>query len=407
MDSHVYLGRQPILDRHRRTWGYELLYRDQLHATTAFFTNPSDATRTVVERTLLEWGIDHVASGRRALINVGAEFLLSGLYRVLPPSNVILELLEDIEFDEAIIDVVVDAHRHGYRFAFDDLAHIARLSPPQVTACVELVKVELPAIPVDELPEFVAQLRAGAPHAMLLAEKVESSEEFERCRELGFDLFQGFFFARPEMLSRRARPVNTAAAIALLVEVQRPEVSLDRLEELVTGDPTLAFRLLTLVNSSLSGLTSRIESVHQGIVLLGTDRVRQMASLITIASNSSTNEELLVLAATRARMARLLVGTPDLGGGAFTVGLLSVIDSLFQMPMEELLQELPLSPMVAEALRDGTGPLGETLTAIKAYERADLDLLEQMRPGEVESFRLAFGDSATWASEFCRQFVPN
>ncbi len=401
----VYLGRQPILDRRSHTFGYELLYRSESQRNEAFFSNPTDASRTVIERAVLEWGIDHVANGRRVFINVGAELLHSGIHDVLPSSKVVLELLEDVTYDDATVAAVLAAHREGYRFALDDVCTVEQLPPPAVLQRIIVVKVDLPKVPIDKLRQLVNDLRARAPKAKLLAEKVEDHEQFRNCMSLGFDLFQGYFFARPEVLQRRSRPVNSAAAVALLVEVQRSNIKLARLEELINADPTLAYRLLTLVNSGLSGLRSRVESVHHGIVLLGIDKVRQLATLLTLAANSSTSEELVLLAVTRARMARLLIRPPDLGGSAFTVGLLSVIDALFHATMEELLDDLPLSASVEGALRDGAGPLGEVLTAIRAYEDGDLDTLERLCPGQLEEFRLAFGDSAMWAGEFLQQIT--
>lgn len=268
----------------------------------------------------------------------------------------------------------------------------------------DIVKVDVLAVAPDRLPALVADIRAAAPDVALLAEKVEEPADFHRCLALGFDLFQGYFFAKPEVMARAARPVNSTAAMALIVEVQHPEVSIPRLEELVTGDPTLAFRLLALVNSSLSGVVSRVSSVQQAIVLLGIEQVRQIATLITMAATSRTNPEIVTLGATRARMARSLVEDPASSGAAFTVGLLSVIDVIFGAPIVELLDELPLTAEVAAALRGEPGPLGDVLASIRAYERADLATLERLRPGGWDALRLAYGEATAWADQFTQQF---
>lgn len=399
----VYLGRQPILDRHRRTFGYELLYRSG-GSDDALFANPDDATRVVIERALLEWGLEHVLHGRTGFVNVGAGFLRSGMYQALPRDHVILELLEDIDFDEPTRELVVAAHRAGYRLALDDVVDLAPLRASGVLHLADIVKVDVLAVAPDRLPALVADIRAAAPDVALLAEKVEEPADFHRCLALGFDLFQGYFFAKPEVMARAARPVNSTAAMALIVEVQHPEVSIPRLEELVTGDPTLAFRLLALVNSSLSGVVSRVSSVQQAIVLLGIEQVRQIATLITMAATSRTNPEIVTLGATRARMARSLVEDPASSGAAFTVGLLSVIDVIFGAPIVELLDELPLTAEVAAALRGEPGPLGDVLASIRAYERADLATLERLRPGGWDALRLAYGEATSWADQFTQQF---
>ena len=217
---------------------------------------------------------------------------------------------------------------------------------------------------------------------------------FRRCVTSGFDLFQGYFFAAAEVLGRTTRSVDSTAALALLAEVQRPDVTLRRLEELVVADPTLSFRLLALVNSSLMGLTSHGDSVDHAIVLLGIRKVRQLAALITMASRSKENAELLTLAATRAWMARALVQTPELENSAYTAGLLSLIDVIYASPMKDLVAELPLVEPVADALRDG---IGELLAAITAYERGEVDSLEVLRPGELSAFVACFRDGSMWA----------
>ena len=402
MASTVYLGRQPVLDRHRRTYGYELLFR-QGRENAAFFDDPDDATRCLVERTLLEWGLDHVLNGRVGFVNVGAGFLVSGTYHVLPADHMVLELLENVEYDDQVIKVIREAHAAGYRFALDDITHAEQVPDP-VMSLVDIVKVDVLEVDRLLLPALVERLRVRAPRALLLAEKVEELTDFDQCVQMGFDLFQGYFFAKPEVLSRLARPVNSSAALALLVEMQRPLIDINKMEELVTGDPTLAFRLLALVNSSLAGLTQRVASVHHAIVLLGIEQVRQLATLLTMASSAHTNQEIVVLAATRARMARLLA-TKEMAGAAFTVGLLSVIDTIFRTPMKDLIRELPLSPDVSDALLGQGGPLGRLLDTIRAYETADVAKLEELWPDGFEQLRLAFGEATMWADDFRRQIV--
>lgn len=399
MSDTVYLGRQPILDRQRRTYGYELLYRSA-DRNEAMFADPDDATRVVVERAMLEWGLEHVLHGRTGFVNVGAGFLRSGLYQALPAEHVILELLEDIDYDAPTTELVKTARDAGYRMAFDDVIDLKKLREAKVLGIADIVKIDVLDVDRAQLPQLVGEVRELAPAATILAEKVEELEDFRCCLELGFELFQGYFFAKPELLTRSARPVNSTAALALLVEVQQPDVSIVRLEELVTTDPTLAFRLLALVNSSVSGLASRVSSVQQAIVLLGIEQVRQLATLITMAANARTNPEIITLGATRARMARSLIGDRSLESSAFTVGLLSVIDVIFHAPMADLLDELPLTDDAMDALSGRPGPLGDVLAAIRAYERADLAALEALRPGGWADMREAFGEAAMWADQF-------
>jgi c-di-GMP phosphodiesterase len=396
----IFLGRQPILDRMRRTFAYELLYRNGSD-DSAIFADPDDATRCAVECALLEWGLTNVVGDALAFINVTADYLRSGQYLLLPADRVVLELLESEHFSQDTATATRAAVSAGFRIALDDLVTTETPGIGDFLPMVDVIKVDVVNLDDHQLRDIVRTLRRDAPRAKLLAEKVETVEVFEYCRELGFDLFQGYFFAKAEVLERPSHRANRQAALMLLMAVQNPDVTIVELAELATGDPTLAYRLLGLVNSTATGLGRAVESVHHAIVLLGIDYVRQLATLLTIAASSETNEELVALAATRARVAELLVDDPKLGSAAFTAGLLSVIDAVFHTPMAELVDDLPLAQSVRVALLDGSGPIGEALSIVRAYEQADLVTLELLRPGCLDEIREAFGE-ATFSADRLR-----
>ncbi|MEY4229897.1 MAG: hypothetical protein RLZZ362_746 [Actinomycetota bacterium] len=395
-NDQVYVGRQPVFDRNRKTVAYQLLHR----SSTINNADPSmngNATRELVEHSLLQWGLDQLLGGVPGHIRVDADFLASGLHLTLPPDRVALEFADDVDIDGAHKFAVIDAKLAGFTILLADALGRDSMPRHDLIRLADVMKVDVSATSAEALPAAIAGLRSLAPNAKMMAVRVEEIQQFQLCLDLGFDLFQGFFFAKPEVLSRKGRSVTSTAAIALLVEVQRPNVSLKRLEELVIADPTLAYRLLALVNSSAVGLSTRVESVYHALVLLGVERVRQMATLITMANRSKGNEEVLLLAATRAHMARALIDVPEMENAAYTAGLLSVIDVLFRVAMEELVTELPLAPVVAEALTHGSGPIGELLQALEAYERVDLARLEALRPGELARFITVYREGAVAA----------
>jgi c-di-GMP phosphodiesterase len=416
-DSTVYIGRAPIFDARGTVVAYELQHR----STPGDAVDAEQATHELVEHSLLQWGFDRLLEGKPGVLHVDARFLAAGLHLTLPTERVLLELRDDIDPDGILYVHALEATMAGYRLALRHvrdrqrplsvdllagyrlaLRHVRDRQRPlsvDLLAMATLVKVDLRVTPGGELASTVRSLRMQAPDAKVLAEGVDHRDQFEQCTTAGFDLFQGYFFATPEVLSRTARRVDSTAALALLAEVQRPDVTLRRMEELVLADPTLAFRLLALVNSSLVGLSSRVESVYHAIVLLGVEKVRQLAILITMASRSKEHGELLTLAATRAWMARALVGVADLESSAYTAGLLSLIDVIFATPMADLVAELPLSDSVAEALRDGTGDLGRLLASIVAYERNDLEELERLRPGELPAYVICYREASMWAQD--------
>ena len=378
----IFLGRQPILDSSRRRHGYELLYRGGDHPS-AIFSDPDDATKTVVENTMLEWGLVNLVGDGTAFVNVTADFLRSERYTVLPAERVVLELLETVALDEATVAAVRAATQLGYRFALDDIVSTDVEGLAQILPYADILKVEVSGLTTTAIRGLVRELRSVAPKALLLAEKVETVEAFRFCRDVGFELFQGYFFAKPELMRRGARPISHHAALLIMSAVQDPMISIDKLADLANSDPSLAYRLLSLLNVSAVGLTETVSSVRHAIVLLGIKHVCQLATMLAMSANAADNRELITLALTRAHMARqLLAGRPE-AGDAFTAGLLSVIDALFQTTMVDLLDDLPVAATVRDALLFNTGPIGEVLALIYAYEQK-----EQLDSRQVERFGL-------------------
>jgi EAL and modified HD-GYP domain-containing signal transduction protein len=314
----------------------------------------------------------------------------------------VVELVETIVIDDELLAAIRSARETGMRFALDDVSDLGRPRLTDLAGLVDFVKIDLSVVPPTELAALVTEVKAIFGDAQIVAEKVEDPTQFALAVQLGFDLFQGYFFAKPEVLKRAERPANLVAAVQLLAEANQPVVDLDRIERLIAGDPTLAYGLLKVVNSSSYGLTVHVQSIRHAMVLLGIGQVRQLATLLTMAGNSqSVSDELIVLAATRARMAAHLAGDDvELSNGAFTAGLLSVIDVVFHCSMHELVADLPLPQPVRRALLDGTGPVGNLLAAVYAFERADTAALERLRPDDSELMRDAFGDGAEWAENF-------
>jgi c-di-GMP phosphodiesterase len=396
--NDVFLGRQAILDREQRTFGYELLYRDG-SSSHVLFDDPDDATRCVMQRAMLDWGMERIIGDRFGFINASAQLIVNGLHRALPPEGIIIELRDDPRFDAGTIDALARAHREGYHFALDNVRELDQLRRSRVLHLASIIKVELRENDPSEIHRIVEWVRADRPGVLLVAEKVETPSEYAVAYESGFDLFEGHFFARPEVLRRAARPSHETTTLALMAEMQRDDVDIDRVEELAGSDPSLAYRLLNVVNSSAFGLDRRVESLRHAIVLLGVQQVRHLAALIAMSSSDDVNEELIAIGVVRARMSSA-IAAPELRNGAFTVGLLSVTDSLYRTPMDELLESLPVAVEIRDALLDGTGPYAPLLDVARACEDADVDRLSELVPGRIEDMRVAYADAVRWTDTF-------
>lgn len=400
MPNDIFIARQPILDLDRHTFGYELLFRDGPDDVTVF-EDPNEATQAVIERAYLDWGMERLIGQRFGLINADATLIVRGLHRVLPPEGIILELREGHGFDGETMDALLRAKREGYHFALDNVSSIDQITRSRVLSFSSLVKIDMSATALDMVPRIVEQVREIKRDIMVVGEKVETAAQHAYGVEAGLDLFQGYYFARPDILRKAARPANALAVMALVAETQRHDVSIDRLEQVVGGDPTLAYRVLAVVNSSAFGLDRRVESLRHAIVLLGINQVRHLAILLAMSATRDASEELIKLGASRARLLSRLVRQSDQSSGAFTVGLLSVTDALYRTPMDELLLELPVSEPIANALLHGDGAYGTLLEVAKACEHLDIARIEELMPGEAHQVVDEYRNAIEWADEIC------
>jgi EAL and modified HD-GYP domain-containing signal transduction protein len=361
---HVFIARQPIFDLRLEVVGYELLFRGP-NQNTAIVSDNDEATSTVVINGFTEMGLDTVVGDRRAWINVSRDFLLGGLARILPRSQVVLELLEDQLIDDALLDAMEDHRARGYTIALDDFAGSEAIAPALEHA--DIVKLDVLARDRAAVQEDVARL-AGRGIA-LLAEKVETREEHEYCLELGFELFQGYFFCKPERMEARSVAPNRLSILQLVAALQDPKIEIAQLETLVSRDVALSYRLLRYINSAFFGLRREVDSIGRALMLLGIDNVKRWATLSIFASVDEKPRELIETALVRARFCELAgEGNRD---QLFTLGLFSVVDALMDAPMEDVIGSMPFPEEMAAALVSHAGPKGELLETALRYERGD------------------------------------
>jgi EAL and modified HD-GYP domain-containing signal transduction protein len=388
----VIVARQPICNREREVEGYELLFRAH-DRERALITDPDQATAHVLVTSFADIGARTLVGGRAAWINVTRRFLLDVDPLPIGPPGVVLELLEDELVDDRLIDRCVRLVQAGYTLALDDF----RLTPEtqRLVGLAAIVKIDVRAEGLDGAARQVAALDGF--RGRLLAEKVEDEEEFARCLELGFDLFQGWFFCRPELVE--GRPLSTSALDAMrsAATLTSPDLSFDDLERIVSHDPALTVRLLRLLNSAAFPTARRIATVREALVMLGERTVRQWAMLIILAGLPATCDELVPTALIRARLLeRLAAARGDAPDGAFVVGLFSVVDALLGCSMETVLEDIPLAEEHIAALVHHEGPNGRALRAALAHEQG-----EDWRAAEVaidpERFGSAYLDAVEWA----------
>lgn len=367
--SEILVARQPIFDTALQVVGYELLFRET-GAPGAARPTAEAATSRVLHNTFFELGAERVVGDRLAFVNLSRDYLVGALPLALDPGQVVLEVLEDVEPTREVLEAIERLRARGFTVALDDYTG-DELHRPFLER-VDLVKVDCLGLGAERLAAIVPDLRRRG--LTTLAEKVETQAELRRYRELGFELFQGFFLMRPEVVRGRSVPIRRLTLLRLLARLQDPQLGFDELVELVGQDVSLAFRLLRHVNSAAFGFRRRLESLREALVALGLERTRSVVSLLVITAVDDKPSELVRCALVRAHMGELLAARvdPERRSAHFTAGLLSVLDALTDTPMDELVAQLPLSNDVAAALLGtGGGAIGRVLEVVRAYERGD------------------------------------
>lgn len=387
-----YLGRQPVIDRQQALFGYELLFRDTLMRPAQIGSGVS-ATAAVIAHTA-QLGLDKVIGDAVGFINVDAEVIASDIFAFLPRERTILELVGTVQANDALVARMTQLAGHGFRFCASGIAadtpNVQRLLP-----LVDFVKLDLHDMPQATLARVAPQWRSAGKK--LIAEKVETREDYKTCLDLGFDYFQGYHFAKPAVIGGRKLSPSQLAVMDLMNMVTS-DAENSAIERAVKKDPTLALNLLRLVNTPAVGARQRIDSIGQALMLLGRRQLQRWLQILLYAepgARGHTQSPLLMLATTRGRLMELLAqrlrpGQRNLADIAFTVGIMSLMDVLFEVRMDDLMEQIPMITDVSEALLHRTGFFGELLRLAESIERMD-DAATEVTP-TLKALAMSSGD---------------
>ncbi len=392
--QRIFIGRQTIFDRKMDTYAYELLYRDGETPGAGEFDGDR-ASSCVLLNTFLEIGLERLTGPHPAFINLTRNFFVD-----LPPipfdrSRVVLEILENIEVDDSLINRVAELAEQGYRLAIDDYGFEPKWEP--LLPLVHIVKVEVAAIDWENIETQLRHLRRHK--VRLLAEKVETREQFEQLHEAGFDYFQGYYFCRPQLVSGKRLGENHLVLLQLLAKLNDPAATTSQLEQLIIQDASLSYKMLRYLNSAAVALPQKIDNIGQAIVYLGLDRIRAWASLMTMSKVENRPRQIFINALVRANMCEALIRCkePEKAQTAFTAGLLSILDLLMDQPLEPILERLPINQELQDALLHHRGLIGSALRCSLAFEfhrwdEAQMDGVVPARAEEIylEASSLAF-----------------
>ncbi|MBC7685392.1 MAG: EAL domain-containing protein [Bdellovibrionales bacterium] len=375
-----YLARQPILDRAQALFGYEMLFRSAAFGP-ADIDSDIGATASVIAHAA-HLGLEKVIGDAQGFLNVDAEVIMSDIFLFLPRAKVVLEIVDAMPLTPAIAARIAELAGHGFRFALGDVAgdgpHVQMLMP-----MVAFIKLDLQGMPQPGLARLAASFRQLGKK--LVAEKVETRDQYQACMALGFDYFQGYYFARPDVMSGRRLSPSQLAVIELMTLVTSDAGNAD-VERAVKRDATLALNLLRLVNTPALGTGYRIDSLSHAMMVLGRRQLQRWLQIMLYAQPARGRgmTPLLMLATTRGRMLELLAQRvrPDqrnVADVAFTVGIMSLMDTLFGMPMTDIVTQIPVSDEVSAALLHRTGFFGELLHLAECIERME-EMEDQVAP---------------------------
>jgi EAL and modified HD-GYP domain-containing signal transduction protein len=371
-----FLGRQPILNREQNLWAYELLFRSAKTGPVTIVDDLS-ATASVIAHAN-ELGMDHVIGDRQGFINVDAAVLMSDCVEILPPAKVVLEILETVRASPELLQRIMHLQTLGYRFALDDVIQDSS-DVQQFLPLVDIVKIDIMNMPNPQIESL--SIRFRLMKKKILAEKVETQAEFNQCLAFGFDYFQGYYFSKPVVLiGKKVAP--SELAVLQLMGLINSEADNAAIERSIKQDASLSLNLLRLVNTPAAGAKSRIDNLGQALSILGRRQLQRWLQILLYAKTGESacmQSPLLQMATTRGKLLELIAqklqpGNRNAADMAFMVGIMSLMDVLFHMPMTEVLTKVAVAQDVSEALLARKGWYGTMLKLAEYNEHLDLAL---------------------------------
>jgi c-di-GMP-related signal transduction protein len=364
----TFVARQPIFDRGQKVIGYELLFRS---GPENFFRDfDSDlASSSIISDAMHVFGLRDLVGGKQAFINVSRRILLDGLLTLMPAEAIVIELLESVEPDAEVITACQALKKLGYTIALDDFVFNPAFEA--LIPLIDIIKVDFTITGREERESLHRRFSPGG--VLFLAEKVETREEFQEARSLGYTYFQGYFFCRPQIMSRKGISASKRSTLQLIQQINEPEMDIETLENTIRQDPILTLQLLRYLNSASLGLRVRINSIKHALLMLGEGPLKNWASLILLGALAKDKPgELLLTSLIRAQFCETAGKHSPVTRSAdelFLMGMLSTFDAILDVPIDQVLAEMRLSEDLIAALNGSGGKLGPLYSLVRLVER--------------------------------------
>ncbi|WP_070963649.1 EAL and HDOD domain-containing protein [Vibrio sonorensis] len=397
--KYSYIARQPILDANKKTIGYELLFRDGPNNTFPDIDPELATSRLLYDHFLSTYY--STLGNLSGFVNFPYQSLINRVPMMFPKDNLVVEILEDCAPTPELLEAVKEMTAAGYTVALDDFVPNAEWKP--FLPYIAIIKFDIRIVPIAKAAILIRKLRGTKIH--FLAEKVETIEEFEHAKSVGFKYFQGYFFSKPEIIERKELEPSFLTLVQLCKEISRSEINYEEIEHLISTDVTLSYKLLNFVNSSAM-VSTKIRSFKQALVYLGDEKLRKFVSLVALASTQDSKPDYLYsLSIQRARYCELILSEIDKKAdpsAAFLTGMFSLLDCLLDQPLDALVEAMPVDEEVKLALMEEKGTLGQILALAKAYEQADWDAVntfERTLSIDSELSRNSYDEAIKWTAD--------
>lgn len=403
----VFIGRQPIFNLHEQVVAYELLYRNK--NVNSFPDVDSDAaTVDVLVNSFLSIGIEEVTKGKPCFVNFTENLLMSSIDEFLDPSQVVIEILEDVPLTPNLVKRVIELKSHGFKIALDDF--ILKGNVPIYDTLfphIDLIKVDFLISSLVERMEIENMIKENFPHIKLLAEKVETQEQYRVAKHSGYEFFQGYFFEQPQIIKAMDIPANAIQYFHIISLLKEEEPNVHLLAENIERDISLTYKLLQMINNSSKRSKSKIRSIKQAILLLGLANLRKWIYLLALRefdgrADTDLFQELMQTSLFRAKVCEKLAkrNYKQNFSEYFLVGMFSLIDAILQRPMNVILQQLPFSEAITETILGGQTEMTPYLEFSIALGKLDWQRLEELAPQiniEMASIDLLYNEALEWA----------
>lgn len=399
---YFYAARQPILDVNKNLYAYELLFRDSIDNVFPDIDG-DEATSKMIEASKFNMGISEFTGNKPAFINFTLETLTQGYPEMLTNEEVVVEILETIKPGKKLLSLCKDLHSKGYIIALDDYEHQSVWA--HFYPFIKIIKIDIQQTNFDEVKEVIKAIK-DHPHIELLAEKVETYQEYDQAQQLGFKYFQGFFFAKPEMVKTKNLSPSQLAMAELLYETSKPELDLASITSVFERDVSLSYKLLRYANSAIFKRRSEVSTIKQALVLLGSSELKRFLGLMfAVTANPDKPTELIKLAMTRAKFCELVVHDMNSqldNSIAFLTGLLSMIDAILDEELEVVLAKLPLAAEIKEPLLTRKGVMAAVIKLVEFIEHAQWDktniIMEKLKLDKKQAAK-HYNEALAWADE--------